>query len=90
MDAAERIAAAREHQRVLELSANGLTPAMLAERWNLSETTVRDIPRSHLQYLAMGNGRTNKRRRYALADVEIYEAWNRAGKPGDPPFAQVA
>jgi len=90
MDASERLAGAREHQRVLELKANGIGVAFLHARWKLSETTIREIPRAHLQYMEFGKGRKNKRRRYRLEDVETYEAWLLAGKPGDPPFAQVA
>ena len=89
-DIVEIRAGAREHQREIDLQINGLTPANLAERWKLSETTVRDIPRAHLRYMEFGKGRTHKRRRYTLADVETFEAWKLAGMPGDPPFAEAA
>lgn len=81
---------ARAHQAAIELAQHGLSVAALAQRWGLSETSVRDIPRAHLRYMEFGKGVRHKRRRYRLADVETYEAWKLAGEPGDPPFLRAA
>lgn len=83
-------AGARVHQESLDLARNGLSVAVLADRWGISETSVRDIPRAHLRYMEFGKGVKHKRRRYRLADVETYEAWKLAGEPGEPPFAEAA
>jgi hypothetical protein len=49
------------------------TVRQLAERWQLSATYVRTIPRDELPYLEFGRGLKLHRRRYPHAAVEAYE-----------------
>ncbi len=64
---------ARAHQADIELSVVYLTVNDLAKRWNLSASTVRDIPREQLAYKEFGRGAKLKRRRYHPDDVIAYE-----------------
>jgi hypothetical protein len=68
---------AAEHQQQLDVKLKYLTPAKLAARWDVCETTVRDIPRDLLPYLELGKGVKYKRRRYNPVDVLAYEARGR-------------
>lgn len=67
---------AREHQQEME-SLRWFTPERLAARWDLSETTVREIPREQLPYKEFGSGAQKKRRRYHPDDVAAFEASGR-------------
>ena len=58
-----------------------LRPADLAERWQLSLTTVMSIPRDELPFMAIGTGRLKRRRRYHPDDVAAYEAGKRRDRP---------
>jgi hypothetical protein len=49
------------------------TVAQLAARWNVSNPTVREIPRDELPYKEFGQGVKLRRRRYRPADVEAFE-----------------
>ena len=62
----------RDHAEELD-SVQWFTPAMLAHRWNVSETTVRAIPAGELPYRVFGAGEKLKRRRYRPADVAAFE-----------------
>lgn len=66
-------ARAHEHQQELE-SLRWFTPQRLSARWDVAETTVRDIPFEELPYREFGKGEKRKRRRYRPADVEAFEA----------------
>lgn len=68
---------ARAHQADLELAVSYFTVQKLAERWNISESTVRDIARDRLPYKEFGKGRKLKRRRYHPDDVFAFEAADR-------------
>lgn len=68
-------AAAREHARQLE-AVRWATVKDLAERWKVSTTTVRKIPRSELPYLTLGASAV---RRYDPSDVECYENEHKHG-----------
>lgn len=70
---------AREHQQELE-SLRWFTPERLAARWDVSETTVREIPREQLPYKEFGAGTKLKRRRYHPDDVAAFEATGRVSK----------
>jgi hypothetical protein len=70
---AEIRARAQVHADELD-SAQWHTPATLAHRWNVCETTVRAIPATELPYKAFGNGEKLKRRRYRPSDVAAYES----------------
>lgn len=67
---------AREHQEELE-SVRWFTPERLAARWEISETTVREIARDQLPYKEFGSGTQKKRRRYHPDDVAAFEASGR-------------
>lgn len=72
-----RIARIRERRQQHEdemLSVHWFSVAMLAARWGISETTVREIPPDQLRYKAFGEGKKLKRRRYHPDDVAAYEA----------------
>jgi hypothetical protein len=69
---------AEQHQRELD-AGRWLTTGQLAERWAVSDTTVRDIPRDELPWLPFGRGLKQPRRRYNPADVAAYEARRYAG-----------
>lgn len=75
---AELRARAREHDDEIE-SRRWFTPAELAERWRVSETTVRAIPRAQLFYKEFGAGTKLKRRRYREDWVQTYEESQPAG-----------
>lgn len=68
---------AREHQVELELKIKYFTPQKLADRWEISVSSVRDIPRELLPYKEFGAGRILKRRRYHPDDVFAFEATDR-------------
>jgi hypothetical protein len=68
---------ARLHQEELDLSVKFFTPAKLAARWDVSLSTVRDIPREELPYKEFGAGTKLKRRRYHPDDVVAFEATDR-------------
>lgn len=65
-------ARAAQHNDEIE-SAKWYTVAELAARWQVSETTVRLIPRDQLDYKEFGAGQKLKRRRYRSDWVEAYE-----------------
>lgn len=72
-----RIARIRERRQQHEeemLSVHWYTVAILATRWGLSQTTVREIPADELPYKEFGAGEKLKRRRYHPDDVAAYEA----------------
>lgn len=69
-----RIRARREQHEEEMLSVHWFTVAMLAARWHLSETTVREIDPDELHYKEFGAGEKLKRRRYHPDDVAAYEA----------------
>ena len=69
---AEIRARARAHAEEIE-SGQWHTPATLAHRWSVSETTVREIPAAQLPYKEFGAGEKLKRRRYRPVDVAAYE-----------------
>lgn len=69
-----RIRARRQQHEEEMLSVKWFTVAILAARWELSETTVRDIPADQLRYKEFGNGAKLHRRRYHPDDVAAYEA----------------
>lgn len=76
-----RIRARRlQHEEEL-LSVHWFTVALLAARWGVSETTVREIPAAELPYMAFGQGVHLKRRRFHPDDVARYEA-QRVGAVG--------
>lgn len=54
--------------------AASFTVKQLAARWQLGESTVRDIPRDDLPYMEFGHGLKFRRRRYPRAAVLAYEA----------------
>lgn len=56
------------------LSVHWFTPALLAARWGVSETTVREIPAAELPYKEFGKGKKLHRRRYHPDDVARYDA----------------
>lgn len=68
---------ARAHQAEIDLSVVYLTIQKLAVRWDVAESTVRDIPRSLLPYKEFGRGRKLKRRRFHPDDVLAFEASDR-------------
>jgi hypothetical protein len=73
---AEIRARAREHDEEIA-SLYWFTPAELAERWRLSETTIRAIPATELRYKEFGAGAGKKmRRRYREDWVTAYEERN--------------
>lgn len=75
---------ALEHQQELE-SLQWFTPQRLAARWDIAETTVREIPIEELPYKEFGTGKHRKRRRYRPADVEAFEAkTNRIPRSAEP------
>jgi hypothetical protein len=63
----------RRHEEEM-LSVHWFTPAILAARWGVSETTVREIPAQQLPYKEFGSGEQLKRRRYRPEDVAAFEA----------------
>lgn len=69
-------ARARSHQAEIDLSVVYFTVQKLAARWDIAESTVRDIPRDQLPYKEFGKKRL-KRRRYHPADVFAYEERDR-------------
>jgi hypothetical protein len=71
-DLAEIRARRLKHEEELA-SVRWFTPALLAARWRVSETTVRAIPRDALPYLELGTGTKLKRRRYSPEDVAAFE-----------------
>jgi hypothetical protein len=64
---------ARAHQSEIDLASSWFTVNKLAERWDISASTVRDIPRDELPFKEFGKGRKLKRRRYHPDDVVAYE-----------------
>lgn len=64
-------ARAAAHQEALD--PTWLTPQLLAARWGVSVTTVRDIPRAELPYKEFGRGLKLRRRRYSPQAVAAYE-----------------
>lgn len=74
MDRIARIRARRQQHEEELLSVHWLTPAVLADRWGISETTVREIPAAQLPYKEFGAGEKLKRRRYPPDAVAAYEA----------------
>lgn len=68
---------ARAHQEDIELKVTYYTPQKLAQRWEISVSTVRDIPRDELPYKEFGAGPKLKRRRYHPDDVIAFEATDR-------------
>lgn len=74
MDRIARIRERRQQHEEEMLSVHWFTPALLANRWGISETTVREIPASELPYKEFGAGEQLKRRRYPPAAVLAYEA----------------
>jgi hypothetical protein len=75
--AQSRLARIRERRQKHEeelLSVHWFTVALLAARWSVSETTVREIPATELPFKAFGQGEHLKRRRYHPDDVARYEA----------------
>jgi hypothetical protein len=70
----ERIRERRMRHEEEMLSVHWFTPAILAARWGISETTVREIPPEQLPYKEFGTGEKLKRRRYHPDDVAAYEA----------------
>jgi len=64
---------AAAHQDEIDLSIRYLTPSQLAARWQVSVSTVRDIPRDDLPYTEIGRGRLHRRRRYHPGRVAEYE-----------------
>lgn len=72
-DLAEIRARAAEHEEEIE-SLRWLRASQLADRWGISETTVREIPFDELPYREFGKGQKLKRRRYRPDDVAAYEA----------------
>jgi hypothetical protein len=78
---AEMRARAREHDEEIA-SLYWFTPAELAERWRLSETTIRAIPATELRYKEFGAGAGKKmRRRYREDWVTAYEERTAARPP---------
>lgn len=65
------------------LSVHWFTPAILAARWGVSETTVREIPLDELRYKEFGSGKQLKRRRYHPDWVAAYEASPNAPRVDD-------
>jgi hypothetical protein len=80
-DLIERIRERRQRHEEEMLSVHWFTPSILAERWGISETTVREIPPDQLPYKAFGSGEQLKRRRYHPDDVAAFEA-RRVGAKG--------
>jgi hypothetical protein len=77
---AEIRAKAAQHDDEIQ-SVQWFTVADLAARWQLSQTTVRLIPRDELQYKEFGTGKSHRRRRYRAEWVEAYE--NASGRADD-------
>lgn len=73
---------ARQHQEELE-SLRWFTPQRLAARWDVSATTVMDIPRDQLPYKTFGSGEKLKRRRYHPDDVAAFESTGRVPRQPD-------
>jgi hypothetical protein len=73
-DLTARIRERREQHEEAMLSQKWFTPAVLAARWQISETTVRDIPAAELPFKEFGAGKKLKRRRYHPDDVARFEA----------------
>lgn len=71
---------ARAHQADIELASSYFTVNKLAQRWDVSPSTVRDIPRDQLPYKEFGSGAKLKRRRYHPDDVVAYENRDRGAK----------
>ncbi len=67
---------ARAHQSEIDLETRFLTPQLLAKRWSISVTTVKDIPFEELPYTEFGQGLKLKRRRYHPDAVLLYEGRN--------------
>lgn len=67
-------ARARQHERELDMATRFLRVKHLAERWDISESSVRAIPFADLPYAEHGRGAKHKHRRYDPADVLAYEA----------------
>ncbi len=65
------------HALELEARIRFVTVADLAERWQCSETAVRDISYSELPYLNIGKGGRRVHRRY---DPRVVEAFERRGR----------
>lgn len=74
MDRTARIRERRQQHEEELLSLHWFTPAILAARWGISETTVREIAADELPYKEFGAGMKLKRRRYHPDDVARYEA----------------
>lgn len=70
----DRIRDRRQRHEEEMLSVHWFTPAILAARWGISETTVRAIPATELPYKEFGTGTQKKRRRYHPDDVAAYDA----------------
>lgn len=74
MDRLTRIRERRQRHEEEMLSVRWFTPAILAARWGVSESTVREIPPDELPYKEFGAGEKLKRRRYHPDDVAAYDA----------------
>ena len=61
------------HQQELLVRSSFLTVRELAQRWRVSETTIRDIPYDRLPYFQVGSGGRRIHRRYDPALVVAYE-----------------
>ena len=61
------------HQQDIEVRAFYLTVREVAERWRVSENTVRDIPFDELPYFQVGRGKRKIHRRYRPSDLEEFE-----------------
>lgn len=73
----ERLQRIRERRQKHEeemLSVQWFTPAILAARWGIADSTVRNIPEQELPYKEFGTGELLHRRRYHPDDVAAFEA----------------
>ena len=61
------------HHQEIVMRSTFLTVAEVAERWRVSETTVRDIPYDELPYFQVGRGKRKIHRRYRPSDLEEFE-----------------
>lgn len=80
-DLAEIRARRLRHEEEM-LSVHWFTVSLLAARWGIAESTVRDIPADQLPYKTFGAGEQLKRRRYHPDDVARFEA-SRVGTADD-------
>ncbi len=61
------------HERELEAMTVFLTTRDLAERWRVSEETIRSIPFDRLPYVGVGRGTKRIHRRYDPRVVRAFE-----------------